>query len=82
MKLAMRLFLTTSLLVAMAVASLAVAADRLLRRYLEDEVARGLEHEGRLVGALLPGDSLRWPDFARELGSRIGHRVTLVDPRG
>jgi len=78
----MRLFLTTSLLVAMAVASLAVAADRLLRRYLEDEVARGLEHEGRLVGALLPGDSLRWPDFARELGSRIGHRVTLVDPRG
>lgn len=82
MKLATRLFLTTSLLVAFAVAGLTVAADRLLRRHLEDEIASGLEHEARLVAMLLPTDSLRWPDLARELGARIGHRVTLIDPKG
>jgi two-component system phosphate regulon sensor histidine kinase PhoR len=81
-KLATRLFVTTSLLVAVAVAGLTIAADRLLRRQLEAEIARGLEHEGRLVAALLPADSLHWPDLARELGARIGHRVTLIDPKG
>ena len=57
MKLATRLFLTTSLLVAVAVVGLVVAADRLLRRNLEDEVARELEREARLLATLLPGDS-------------------------
>ena len=82
MKLSTRLFFTTGLLVAIAVAGLTVAADRLLRRHLEDEIALGLEHEGRLVATLLPADSLRWPDLARELGGRTGHRVTLIDPKG
>ncbi len=82
MRLATRLFVTISLLVAVAVAGLTIAADRLLRRQLEDEIARGLEHEGRLVATLLPADSLHWPDLARELGARIGHRVTLIDPKG
>ena len=82
MKLATRLFLTTSLLAALAVAGLAVAADRLLRRYLEDEIAHGLEREALLVATLLPADSLRWPDFARQLGERVGHRITLIDPGG
>ena len=82
MKLATRLFVMTSLLAAAAVGGLTIAADRLLRRYLEDEVARGLEREARLVAALLPADSLRWPDFARELGARIGQRVTLIDAKG
>ncbi len=82
MKLATRLFLTTSLLVAVAVVGLVVAADRLLRRNLEDEVARELEREARLLATLLPGDSLGWPDVARELGSRVGERVTLIDPTG
>jgi len=81
-KLATRLFVMTSLLAAAAVGGLTIAADRLLRRYLEDEVARGLEREARLVAALLPADSLRWPDFARELGARIGQRVTLIDAKG
>jgi len=81
-KLATRLFLTTSLLVAVAVVGLVVAADRLLRRNLEDEVARELEREARLLATLLPGDSLGWPDVARELGSRVGQRVTLIDPTG
>ncbi|HYR32284.1 MAG TPA: hypothetical protein VEO93_10205, partial [Gemmatimonadales bacterium] len=81
MKLATRLFVTTSLLTAAAVGGLTIAADRLLRRYLEDEIARGLEREARLV-ALLPADSLRWPEFAREVGARIGERVTLIDATG
>jgi len=81
-RLATRLFLTTSLLVAVVVGGLILAADRLLRRNLEDEIARGLEREARLVAALLPADSLRWPDLARELGASSGHRVTLIDPKG
>jgi two-component system phosphate regulon sensor histidine kinase PhoR len=81
-KLATRLFLTTSLVVAIAVVGLIVAADRLLRRYLADEISRGLEREARLVATQVPPDSLRWPDSARELGARIGHRVTLIDPTG
>jgi len=81
-KLATRLFVTTSLLAAAAVGGLTIAADRLLRRSLEDEIARGLEGEARLVAALLPVDSLHWPDFARDVGARIGQRVTLIDPSG
>ena len=82
MKLATRLFVTTSVLVAVAVAGLTIAADRVLRRQLEDEIARGLEHEARLVATLLPSDSLHWPELALELGALIGHRVTLIDPKG
>ena len=82
MKLATRLFLTTTLLTAAAVGGLTIAADRLLRRYLEDEIARGLERTARLVTALVPADSLSWPEFAREVGTRIGQRVTLIDATG
>ena len=82
MKLATRLFVTMGLLIAVAVGGLIVAADRLLRRDLEDEVAHGLEREAQLVAMLLPADSLRWPDAARALGERLGHRVTLIDPTG
>ena len=82
MRLATRLFVTTSLLAAAAVIASIVAADRLLRRNLEDEIARGLEREATLVAALLPADSLRWPELARALGGRTGHRVTLIDPKG
>ncbi|HYT84191.1 MAG TPA: ATP-binding protein [Gemmatimonadales bacterium] len=82
MKLATRLFATTSLLVAAVVAALIVSADRLLRRQLEDEIARGLQREARLVMRLLPADSLAWPDAARALGTLIGRRVTLIDRNG
>ena len=82
MKLVTRLFITTSLLLAVAVGGLIVAADRLLRRYLEEEIAHGLEREARLVALLLPADSLTWPEAARALGQRIGHRITLIDPTG
>src|SRR2546430_1656802 len=59
-----------------------VAADGVLRGHLEDEIARDLEREARLVADLLPADSLRWPEFARELGARVGQRVTLIDAKG
>ncbi len=77
-----RLFAATSLLVVATVVSLILAADLVLRPSLEDEVARGLEGEARLVALLLPADSVRWPDVARDLGGRIGRRVTLIDPKG
>jgi two-component system phosphate regulon sensor histidine kinase PhoR len=81
-KLATRVFVPTSLLAAAAVLGLTVASDRALRRYFEDLIAGGLEREGQVIAALLPGDSLRWPDVARSLGTRLGHRVTLIDSKG
>jgi two-component system, OmpR family, phosphate regulon sensor histidine kinase PhoR len=80
--LAGRVFVSTSLLLAATVGSLIVAADQLLRRNLEAEIANGLEHEARLVATLLPGDSASWADVARRLGQLVGHRVTLIDPKG
>ena len=82
MTLAGRVFVSTSLLLAATVGGLIVAADQLLRRNLEAEIARGLEREARVVAALLPADSSSWPDAARKLGALVGHRVTLIDPKG
>ncbi len=82
MRLATRLFAAASLLLAAAVAGSMVAADLVLRRSLETEIAAGLEREARLVATLLPPDSSRWPGAARALGAAIGHRVTLIDPAG
>jgi signal transduction histidine kinase len=81
-KLATRLFVTTSLLAAAAVLGLTVAADRALRHSVEDLIASGLEREGQMIAVLLPPDSLRWPVVARSLGTRLGHRVTLIDSKG
>src|SRR5260370_3732918 len=81
-KLAPGVFVTASLVAAAAVLGLTVASHRLLRPYLEDQIAGGLEREGRVIALLLPADSLRWPDVARSLGTRLGHRVTLIDAKG
>ncbi len=82
MKLVTRLFASIGLLVAAAVAGSIIAADVLLRRHLEQAIATDLEREARLVAALLPADSSRWPDFARLSGARLRRRVTLIDPEG
>ncbi|MGH7614074.1 MAG: ATP-binding protein [Gemmatimonadales bacterium] len=82
MRLATRLFLSTSLLVAATVLGLTLAADRILRRGLTDETAAALEREARLVAVQVPTDSLTWPETAITLGRLIGHRVTLIDPSG
>ncbi|HYU08808.1 MAG TPA: ATP-binding protein [Gemmatimonadales bacterium] len=82
MRLATRLFASIGLLVAAAVVGSIVAADVLLRRHLEREIAGELEREARLVAALAPTDSTRWPEFAALVGTRLGRRVTLIDPEG
>ena len=82
MRLATRLFLGVSLLVAATVIGLVVATDRLLRDRLETEIAAGLERDARLIAALLPPDSTRWPELARALGDAAGRRLTLVAPDG
>ncbi len=82
MKLVTRLFASIGLLVAAAVAGSIIAADVLLRRHLEQEIATELEREARLVAAFAPIDSTRWPEFAALAGTRLGRRVTLIDPGG
>jgi PAS domain S-box-containing protein len=82
MRLATRLFASIALLVAAAVVGSIVATDVLLRRHLEQEIANELEREARLVAALTPPDSARWPEFAALAGSRLARRVTLIDPEG
>jgi len=82
MKLATRLFLSISLLVAAAVAGSIIAADAVLRRDLEAETAATLEAEARLLAGFLPADSTRWPEIARSAGQQLGRRVTLIDPAG
>src|SRR5437867_11714463 len=70
------------LVIAVAGGGQIVAADRLVRSDLEAAVAHRSEREAQLVATLPPADSLRWPDAARALGERLGHRVTLIDPTG
>ncbi len=82
MKLVTRLFASIGLLVAAAVAGSIIAADVLLRRQLEQEIATELEREARLVAAFAPADSTKWPEFAALAGTRLGRRVTLIDPDG
>ena len=82
MRLATRLFASIGLLVAAAVAGSIIAADVLLRRHLETEIASELEREAHLVATLAPTDSTRWPEFAALVGGRLGRRVTLIDPEG
>jgi len=82
MRLATRLFASIGLLVAAAVVGSILATDLLLRRHLEQEIATELEREGRLVAALAPSDSTRWPDYAALAGARLSRRVTLIDPAG
>ena len=82
MTLAGRVFVSTCLLLAATVGGLIIAADQLLRRDLESEIATTLEHEARIIATLLPADSSAWPDAARRLGPLVGHRVTLIDPQG
>src|SRR5437660_2922858 len=82
MRLSTRLFASIGLLVAAAVVGSILATDVVLRRHLEQEIANELEREARLVAALAPADSTRWPEYAALAGARLGRRVTLIDPEG
>jgi two-component system phosphate regulon sensor histidine kinase PhoR len=81
-RLSTRFFLSASLLAAATVLGLTIAADRILRDRLELQTAEGLEREARLVAQLIPADSAAWPSIAIQLGTLIGHRVTLIDSTG
>jgi two-component system, OmpR family, phosphate regulon sensor histidine kinase PhoR len=81
-RLSTRFFLSASLLAAATVLGLTIAADRILRDRLELQTAEGLEREARLVMRLVPADSTAWPAIAIQLGTLIGHRVTLIDSTG
>ncbi|HLZ44753.1 MAG TPA: ATP-binding protein [Gemmatimonadales bacterium] len=82
MKLVTRLFASIGVLVAAAVVGSILATDVLLRRHLQDEIADDLAREAALVAAFVPADSSRWPEFAITAGTRLGRRVTLIDPEG
>jgi signal transduction histidine kinase len=82
MKLATRLFLSMSVLVAAAVIGSIVASDALLRKQLEAATAATLEGEAHLLAGSLPADSMRWPDLARAAGGQLGRRVTFIDAAG
>jgi signal transduction histidine kinase len=82
MRLATRLFVATSLLVAATVASLILAADQILRRELVSQTQDALAGEARLVAIQVPRDSSRWSEAAHTIGALTGHRVTLIDPTG
>lgn len=82
MKLSTRLFASIGLLVAAAVIGSIIATDVLLRRHLEQGIARELEREARLLGEVTPPDSSRWPEFAALAGARLDRRVTLIDGQG
>src|SRR5438093_285190 len=82
MRLATRLFASIGLLVTAAVVGSILATDVLLRRHLEQQIANELEREARLVAAVTPPDSSRWPDCAALAGARLGRRVTLIDSAG
>jgi len=82
MRLATRLFVATSLLVAATVAGLILAADQILRRELVTETQEALAGEARLIAVQVPRDSSRWSDAAHTLGALTGHRVTLIDATG
>jgi two-component system phosphate regulon sensor histidine kinase PhoR len=81
-RLATRFFASTSLLVATTVLALTLAADRILRRELESQIAAGLQREAELVAQEVTEDSVTWSTLAIRLGNLIGHRVTLIDGQG
>jgi two-component system phosphate regulon sensor histidine kinase PhoR len=82
MKLSTRLFASIGLLVAAAVIGSIIATDVLLRHHLKQEIARELQREAQLLTAVVPPDSATWSEFAALAGSRLGRRVTLIDPEG
>ncbi len=82
MSFAQRLVAGTILVLILTVGVLVWSAERTLRRDLESDIGRGLEHQALLVREALPGDSLRWQDAVVRLGDESGLRVTLIGRDG
>ena len=77
-----RLVLGTVLLLVLATGVLLIAAERSLRRGLDQTTIRALARDGALVAEALPRDSTAWQPTIRRLGRVIGRRITLIDPAG
>jgi two-component system phosphate regulon sensor histidine kinase PhoR len=79
---AQRLVTGTIIVLILTVGVLVWSAERTLRRDLESDIARGLEHQALLVREALPADSLRWQDAVVRLGDESGLRITLIGRDG
>jgi two-component system, OmpR family, phosphate regulon sensor histidine kinase PhoR len=77
-----RLVLGSVLILTLTVAVLLWVAERSLRRDLEDDIARNLEAEARLVTQALPSDTTAWEEAVHRLAAQVGHRITLIDGAG
>jgi len=77
-----RLLLGTVVVLLITVTVLVIAAEWWLRANLERNVAGSLEDQAGLVLAVLPPDSLEWPDFSRRAGRAGRVRITLIDRTG
>jgi two-component system, OmpR family, phosphate regulon sensor histidine kinase PhoR len=80
---AKRLVLGSVLILVLTVAILSSLAERSLRDDLETEIGRTLASEARLAArSILPADSSSWQSIVRDLSSRSGRRITLIDRTG
>jgi two-component system, OmpR family, phosphate regulon sensor histidine kinase PhoR len=77
-----RLVLGSVLILTLTVAVLLWVAEHSLRRDLEDDIARNLEAEARLVTQALPSDTTAWEEAVHRLAAQVGHRITLIDGAG
>ncbi|NOT07843.1 MAG: PAS domain-containing protein [Gemmatimonadales bacterium] len=77
-----RLVSGTVLVLFVTVLVLVVAAERWLRRDMEEEVRGALERQASLIVEALPADSASWTRFARRFGAAGRVRITVVDRAG
>ncbi|MEP7177046.1 MAG: ATP-binding protein [Gemmatimonadales bacterium] len=82
MSFAARLVLGTVGILILAILILLWGAERSLRRDLEQDIARSLESEGRLIREAIPADSLGWDAAVHRLALQNDHRITLIDRTG
>jgi two-component system, OmpR family, phosphate regulon sensor histidine kinase PhoR len=79
---ASRLLFATVLVVVVTLGALLLAADRGLRRSLDQSLADDLEREARLVASLLPRHPEELQAAAHRLGGILGRRITVIDSTG
>ncbi len=82
MSFAWRTVLGTVLVLLLAMMVLVWAADRTLRRDLEQQTTADLERMARLVKASITDHASAWQRHVRDLGQRNDLRITLIDRAG
>jgi len=79
---AWRAVLGTIMVLMLSMLVLVWAADRTLRRDLEQQTIEDLERTARLVRASITDDTSGWQRHVRDLGQRNDLRITLIDGAG